>query len=121
MRSGVCPKCGSSEVYVSRHPGGIWNFEASYLKFRAPAHHGDSEGLRTLLCADCGYLEWYLEDKDAIALITADPDGSVWPRIVPAGWNPDPAGRHELRYWDGLSWTSRVSDRGKQSEDPHPL
>ena len=36
----------------------------------------------------------------------------------PAGWNPDPAGRHEYRYWDGLAWTDQVSDAGAVSSDP---
>lgn len=29
-----------------------------------------------------------------------------------AGWYPDPAGRHETRYWDGSRWTDNVSDGG---------
>ena len=31
---------------------------------------------------------------------------------VPAGWYADPAGRYELRYWDGWAWTEHVS-RGR--------
>ncbi|MGH9234177.1 MAG: DUF2510 domain-containing protein [Acidimicrobiales bacterium] len=34
------------------------------------------------------------------------------------GWNPDPSGRHEYRYWDGGSWTDDVSDNGVTSVDP---
>lgn len=30
----------------------------------------------------------------------------------PAGWHPDPLGRHELRYWDGARWTEHVGDSG---------
>jgi len=26
-----------------------------------------------------------------------------------AGWYPDPAGRHEHRYWDGARWTEHVA------------
>lgn len=37
---------------------------------------------------------------------------------IPAGWNPDPLGRHELRYWDGTQWTEHVSNAGEQSTDP---
>jgi len=37
---------------------------------------------------------------------------------VPAGWHPDPTGRHELRYWDGLAWTQSVSDDGQVTENP---
>lgn len=38
-----------------------------------------------------------------------------------AGWQPDPFGRHELRYWDGSSWTAHVSDAGVTgSDEPVP-
>jgi hypothetical protein len=36
----------------------------------------------------------------------------------PAGWQPDPRGRHEYRYWDGSKWTDHVSDKGVVSSDP---
>lgn len=35
-----------------------------------------------------------------------------------AGWNPDPTGRHEYRYWDGTTWTDDVSDNGVTTVDP---
>jgi hypothetical protein len=37
---------------------------------------------------------------------------------VPAGWYADPAGRFELRYWDGSTWTEHVSRAGQQYTDP---
>jgi hypothetical protein len=37
---------------------------------------------------------------------------------VPAGWHADPTGRFELRYWDGVRWTDRVSTGGLTSDDP---
>jgi hypothetical protein len=37
---------------------------------------------------------------------------------IPAGWKPDPRGRHEYRYWDGTQWTDHVSDQGEVSQDP---
>lgn len=37
---------------------------------------------------------------------------------APPGWNPDPVGRHEHRWWDGQRWTSAVADRGVTSDDP---
>ncbi|MGH9139314.1 MAG: DUF2510 domain-containing protein [Acidimicrobiales bacterium] len=37
---------------------------------------------------------------------------------VPAGWYADPAGRFELRYWDGNAWTEHVSRAGQQYTDP---
>jgi Protein of unknown function (DUF2510) len=36
----------------------------------------------------------------------------------PAGWERDPSGRHEHRYWDGASWTQDVADQGITSVDP---
>ena len=36
----------------------------------------------------------------------------------PAGWYPDPTGRHELRYWDGYAWMDDVSDHGTTGRDP---
>ncbi len=40
------------------------------------------------------------------------------PTATPAGWHPDPQGRHELRYWDGSKWTDHVSDAGVTAKDP---
>lgn len=38
-----------------------------------------------------------------------------------AAWQPDPFGRHELRYWDGAAWTAHVSDGGVTgSDEPVP-
>lgn len=37
----------------------------------------------------------------------------------PAGWYPDPSGRHEQRYWSGALWTKQVADGGQSSVDPH--
>jgi hypothetical protein len=46
-----------------------------------------------------------------------DPVDVPEPTQGPAGWYPDPAGRHEHRYFDGSSWTANVSDAGTQSVD----
>ncbi len=42
------------------------------------------------------------------------------PAAAPGGWHPDPAGRHEQRYYDGTTWTEHVVDAGIQSTDPLP-
>lgn len=36
----------------------------------------------------------------------------------PPAWRPDPAGRHQYRYWDGTAWTDHVSDNGATAVDP---
>ena len=30
--------------------------------------------------------------------------------MAEAAWLPDPAGVHELRYWDGAQWTEHTSN-----------
>jgi hypothetical protein len=35
------------------------------------------------------------------------------------GWQPDPTGKHDHRYWDGSQWTDNVSDAGVASTDPY--
>jgi len=36
----------------------------------------------------------------------------------PAGWHPDPSGKHEMRYWTGSAWSDDVSDAGVATKDP---
>lgn len=38
--------------------------------------------------------------------------------VSPPDWHPDPYGRHQLRYWNGDSWTDHVADGGQTSTDP---
>jgi hypothetical protein len=40
-------------------------------------------------------------------------DLPLWP-----GWHPDPTGRHQTRYFDGVSWTDNVVDGKEHSKDP---
>jgi uncharacterized protein YxjI len=35
----------------------------------------------------------------------------------PQGWYPDPFGRHETRWWDGVRWTEHVASHGRQGVD----
>jgi hypothetical protein len=38
--------------------------------------------------------------------------------MADASWLADPTGAHELRYWNGTSWTEHVSDQGTGGQDP---
>ena len=38
----------------------------------------------------------------------------------PAGWYPDPSGRHHYRFFTGFDWTADVVDDGVHSSDPLP-
>lgn len=57
-------------------------------------------------------------DVTATAETTADESGATAAGAAPAGWYADPAGRFELRYWDGGQWTEHVSRAGQQYTDP---
>ena len=48
------------------------------------------------------------------AALTALPEAAapVVAAQMPAGWHPDPAGRHQHRWWDGAAWTTHVSTNG---------
>jgi len=37
---------------------------------------------------------------------------------LPAAWYPDPTERHDLRYWDGVAWSSHVATARRVSTDP---
>jgi hypothetical protein len=37
--------------------------------------------------------------------------------VAPAGWHPDPTGRHQYRWFDGVLWTNHVGDDGVASTD----
>jgi hypothetical protein len=37
---------------------------------------------------------------------------------VQRDWHPDPFGRFQLRYFDGVAWTAHVSSNGQQGIDP---
>jgi Protein of unknown function (DUF2510) len=39
------------------------------------------------------------------------------PPAIPPLWGADPYGRHELRFWDGKTWTSAVVDAGVPGVD----
>jgi hypothetical protein len=38
--------------------------------------------------------------------------------LAGAGWLEDPSGQHQLRYWDGVAWTSQVSNDGAVETSP---
>ncbi len=40
------------------------------------------------------------------------------PQAPPPGWYPDPAHRHEMRYWNGWAWTESVATGGFHTSDP---
>jgi hypothetical protein len=39
-------------------------------------------------------------------------------KVADVGWQPDPTGRYEYRYWDGIDWCDDVFDDGLMFRDP---
>ncbi|MFZ5880729.1 MAG: hypothetical protein ACOY0R_15285 [Chloroflexota bacterium] len=54
MRNGICPKCGSSEVYTK--PNGL---DGTRLNGRQTEH-------MDYVCANCGFYESYFTDAEAL-------------------------------------------------------
>jgi hypothetical protein len=38
--------------------------------------------------------------------------------LTPAGWQADPTGRNQQRWWDGMRWTDQVLNNTVQATDP---
>jgi hypothetical protein len=50
--------------------------------------------------------------------VPAPPEPGSPPVVALPGWQPDPSGRHQHRYWSGATWTDYVSDDGVATIDP---
>jgi len=50
-------------------------------------------------------------------MMTEDAQSTRPEGLPPAGWQPDPSGLHESRYWSGTGWTKHVRDGETQSVD----
>ena len=57
MKSGICPKCNSANVYFKP-------YELSEVRL-----HLKKVECLDYVCTDCGYFETYITDKDALGKI----------------------------------------------------
>ncbi len=63
MRTGICPKCGSDEVYLKARNGGTQGvnvLRASRWKYVRMDNY---------VCGACGYIEFYLSDPSGLQRI----------------------------------------------------
>ncbi len=86
-----------------------------------PAHAGDggtSELFRLAEMRQAGLLtdEEFAAGKARILGTQQSPPPA--PSTPPGAWYPDPAGRNELRWFDGQRWTDNVTNGGASSIDP---
>jgi Protein of unknown function (DUF2510) len=58
--------------------------------------------------------------QDESALV-GGPDQRLGARLAPAWWYPDPAQRHDLRYWTGETWSEFVIDGPTRTPSVDPL
>lgn len=55
-----------------------------------------------------------------VVLVRKNSAGAAANPPAPQGWFPDPERRHELRFWDGSTWTTHVSDSGVVTDEGAP-
>jgi predicted nucleic-acid-binding Zn-ribbon protein len=56
MKDGICPKCGSDEVFKKASN----KIALPWIRQSYPLNY---------VCADCGYMEWYIEKRDDLEVI----------------------------------------------------
>lgn len=84
MKSGICPKCSSDEVYSGVEiplKKGPFASNAIPVSLASVAARDNSVGIR------CGYLESYISAPDRLSEIA-----QKWVRVKAAGDEPDTAG-----------------------------
>ena len=75
MKSGVCPKCGSQEVYSGEHLP-RWTKQGSYWANSVPITGWNYGELDNYVCVDCGYVESYIGNRAKLHKIA-----EKWPRV----------------------------------------
>lgn len=101
--------------------------EEADVKLRAEAvRRGANAVINVTYDRGISATSWKALTARGVAVVTSSqaaaapvqPAGGPPSAPAPAGWQPDPSQRHQLRYWDGQRWTEHVSDGGSQSVDP---
>jgi hypothetical protein len=101
----VCSRCQGTSFRAKRSAAGKMVAGALAAKTR-------------LKCNGCG--AEYDRDrvpKTYVSQVVSGPAATAG-HTQAAGWYPDPLGRHELRWWGGMSWMDAVRDGDVQDVDP---
>jgi hypothetical protein len=102
----------SDEIFVVRR--GEWRMIAEVLRALSLQPSSSSSGVSPAPSAPSPAA------PDVASRVEAGPVPAPTP-VIPgpiAGLYPDPAGRHQLRFFDGFRWTDQVSDGGPSFSDP---
>ena len=73
MLDGICPKCGSSEVYAGTR---VSNKQGSYYTNTIPVSFWRTATLDNYVCGQCGYVESYIANDTDLARIRDN-----WPLV----------------------------------------
>ena len=73
MKTGICPKCSSHEVFSG---AGLALKKGPFGSNSIPIGITSIAALDNLVCVDCGYVESYVGDPDKLAEIS-----SKWARV----------------------------------------
>ena len=68
MRSGKCPKCNSTNVFMNKRGidyGGGWGWLEIWMGSPDEASNRQSD-CDSYICSDCGYFENYIVDKEIL-------------------------------------------------------
>lgn len=72
MKSGVCPKCSSSQIYSGVD---VFMKGGGHGGNRIPITSFTSARLDNYVCVECGYVESYISERDKLEKIV-----EKWPR-----------------------------------------
>lgn len=105
-------RCGASSIVIDVPPGG-----AAPVRWRAPWIVFLAGRISSPARAVGGAPAQAAPFATTPTAVGFAPAAQAAPPAAGA-WHPDPAGRHQLRWFDGSSWTPSVSDDGVTSTDP---
>ncbi|MFZ0242398.1 MAG: hypothetical protein WAL90_12195 [Desulfobacterales bacterium] len=83
MKSGICPKCSSDEVYSGVD---IPLKKGPFASNSIPVSLASVAARDNYVCIRCGYIESYVSDADRLAEIA-----KKWVRVKDAAAEPNPA------------------------------
>jgi predicted nucleic-acid-binding Zn-ribbon protein len=70
MRNGLCPKCGSGNIFTKKDGINFGSFEVIITFFVTHSPAND------YICVDCGYFERYIDDKKKLEEVSRN-----WTRV----------------------------------------